>query len=48
MQPAGTELTLQEKVLQLDFILIVGLIVGVLSVYLVRLIIWAIKMVLNP
>lgn len=47
MQPVANEPTLQEKVLQLDFILIIGLIVGMLFVYLVRLVIWAIKMVLT-
>lgn len=48
LSPEGEVATLQEKVLQLDFILIIGLLIGFVFVYLVRLISWAIKMVVAP
>lgn len=46
LEPENATPSIQELVLQLD-IMIIGGIVGLLFVYLVRLIQWAIKMVVN-
>jgi hypothetical protein len=46
LEPATDTPTMQELVLQLD-LMIIGGIVGMLFVYLIRLITWAIKMVVS-
>lgn len=46
LEPATDTPTMQELVLQLD-LMIIGGIIGMLFVYLIRLITWAIKMVVS-
>jgi hypothetical protein len=43
LQPAGSSPSLQELVFQLDFMLLIGLGVGIISVYVIRLLAWAVK-----
>ncbi len=42
LQPAGTTLTAEEEVFQMEFF-IIGYIIGIICTYVMRLVIWSIK-----
>jgi hypothetical protein len=43
LNPEGEQASLAELVLQLDFILLIGLGIGIICVYLIRLMAWSVK-----